>query len=69
MGCGCRGKAKRNTRRTMAPSSKPATNVRLRAASETNKADNSIISGMTKQQRDAERKRRIQMIIAKRSGQ
>ncbi len=68
MGCGCRGGGKRNNRRTSAPVSRPATNVRLRAA-ETNKSDNSIISGMTKQQRDAERKRRIQQIIARRSGQ
>lgn len=72
MACGCRGNRK-NTRRVVTPASRatrPAeNNTRQIRALERNKIERTDATGMTKQQRDEERKRRIQLIIAKRSGQ
>lgn len=73
MGCGCgRGGRRQVSRPTIGPLSRTSTNnssQRLRATSKPVVDVSQTATGMTKQQRDAERKKRIQAIIAKKSGQ
>ena len=70
MGCGCRGGSRPSTRQALGPMSTRNNTARLRAVEKaSNNEQVQSIFGMTKQQRDAERKKRIQAIIAKRKGQ
>lgn len=75
MGCGCgRGGRRPVSRPTIGPLSRTSTSTnnssqRLRATSKPTVDVAQTATGMTKQQRDAERKKRIQAIIAKKSGQ
>lgn len=72
MGCGCRGGGR--PRPSIGPSSNNNNNNilnarKLRLAERASNSANPNITGMSKEQRDTERKKRIQAIIAKRSGQ
>lgn len=66
MGCGC-NKSRRPTRQTIVPQS----NIRARQITNNNNNNARIqaqsVEGMSKEQRDAERKKRIQLIISKRN--
>lgn len=67
MGCGC-NKSRRNTRRTVVPQNAA---VRARQTNLTNNNTRlqaqSVSEGMSKEQRDAERQRRIQLIVSQRN--
>lgn len=67
MGCGC-NKSRRPTRQTIVPQS----SIRARQIINNNNNSNDRIQAqsvesMSKEQRDAERKKRIQLIISKRN--
>jgi hypothetical protein len=65
MGCGC-NKSRRPTRKTIVPQS----SIRARQIINDNNNDRiqaQSVESMSKEQRDAERKKRIQLIISKRN--
>jgi len=71
MGCGCRGGGGRRSpvRTVTNPTTNIANAARLRQAQVQNsiKEMNVKISGLSKEQKDAERKRRVQLIMKKRN--
>jgi hypothetical protein len=73
MGCGCRGGGPRRVNRPAAGPAPVSQNInnaaRLRALENSSSRSDGNVTGLSKEQRDAERKKRIQAIIAKRSGQ
>lgn len=68
MGCGCRG-SKKSPVRTITPqvTTNRTSQSRIRQAEVTIQEINSKITGLSKEQRDAERKRRIQLIMRKKN--
>lgn len=74
MGCGCRGGG-RPRPAALGPSNNNnnnnnnVSNARKLRLTERPNSANPNVTGMTKEQRDTERKKRIQAIIVKRSGQ
>lgn len=67
MGCGCRG-SKKSPVRTITPQvTNRITQNRVRQAEISIQEIGAKITGMSKEQRDAERKRRIQLIMKKRN--
>jgi hypothetical protein len=67
MGCGCRG-SKKSPVRTITPQvTNRVTQTRVRQAELSIQEINTKITGMSKEQRDAERKRRIQLIMRKKN--
>lgn len=72
MGCGCNKNRRRSSVRTVGPASnrsvsRPA-NTNIQAQSALNEIQ-AKVTGMSKEQRDEERKKRIQAIIAKKKFQ
>jgi hypothetical protein len=70
MGCGCGGRGQRRTSRPIGPAVAGNGNVpnaaKLRSLEKPNQDQVLNATGMTKEQRDEERKKRIQAIISKR---
>jgi hypothetical protein len=68
MGCGCRG-SKKSPVRTITPNAarRAATPARIRQAEITIQELGSRATGLSKEQRDAERKKRIQAILRKKN--
>ena len=70
MGCGCRGGGanRRNPVRTItSPTTVNAARLRQAQAQNSVKEMNIKISGLSQEQKDAERKRRVQLIMKKRN--
>ena len=68
MGCGCRGGGRRSPVRTITPQATTRISPnRIRQAEATMREMSTKITGLSKEQRDAERKRRIQSIIKKKN--
>lgn len=66
MGCGCNNR-RRNTRTTVTPANIARNNTAAKEAAMNQLREKA--SGMTKEQRDVERRRRIQALLVKKNSQ